>query len=210
MYDTRLAKSRSALDCLFTFMTETLEGIDKYCIVPVRKLFYFRHCSGFQPRTRWGPFVAAIMLGHHEPTKDRVEPTAVSITVLNMVRFPVPDPTGFCNSEPDADRTGFRKNLYPIRYGYPKCVDRCSKMFNQSFFRIETGLDQILGLCYRIRIGLDYTKKMLDWIRIANVQHYNIIAVRLPVRLGSLYKFNVIFGVISSEPAFRLITVTGI
>jgi len=78
------------------------------------------------------------------------------------------------------------------------------------FFRIETGLDQILGLCYRIRIGLHYTMKMLDWLRIANIQHYNIIAVRSPVRLGSLYKFNVIFGVISSEPAFRQITVTGI
>jgi len=27
-----------------------------------------------------------------------------------MIRFPDGDPIGFCNSEPDADRIGFRKN----------------------------------------------------------------------------------------------------
>jgi len=32
------------------------------------------------------------------------------IPVLNMIRFPDRDPTGFSNSEPDPDRTGFRKN----------------------------------------------------------------------------------------------------
>jgi len=31
-------------------------------------------------------------------------------SVLNMIRFPDRDPTGMCNSEPDPDRTGFRKN----------------------------------------------------------------------------------------------------
>jgi len=30
--------------------------------------------------------------------------------VLNMIQFPDRDPTGFCNSEPDADRTRFWKN----------------------------------------------------------------------------------------------------
>jgi len=31
-------------------------------------------------------------------------------SVLNMIRFPDRDPTGFCNSQPDPDRTRFRKN----------------------------------------------------------------------------------------------------
>jgi len=31
------------------------------------------------------------------------------IPVLNMIRFPDRDPIGFCNSEPDPVRTGFRK-----------------------------------------------------------------------------------------------------
>jgi len=31
--------------------------------------------------------------------------------VLNMIQFPDHDPTGFCNSEPDPDRSGFRKKL---------------------------------------------------------------------------------------------------
>jgi len=33
----------------------------------------------------------------------------VYATVLNMIQFPDRNPTGFCNSEPDPDRTGFRK-----------------------------------------------------------------------------------------------------
>jgi len=86
---------------------------------------------------------------------------------LNMIRFPDRDPTRFCTSEPDW--TGFRKKLYHIRYGYPNSVDHCSQMFNRSFFRIYAGLDQIFGQCYRIRIGLDYTMKILDWIWIANI-----------------------------------------
>jgi len=30
--------------------------------------------------------------------------------VLTMIRFPDRDPNGFCDSEPDSDQTGFRKN----------------------------------------------------------------------------------------------------
>jgi len=30
--------------------------------------------------------------------------------------------------------TGFRKYLYGIGYGYPNCVDHCSRVLNQSFF----------------------------------------------------------------------------
>jgi len=44
------------------------------------------------------------------------------------------DPTGFCTSEPDLDWTGFWKKLNRIRYGYPNCIDHCSKMLNQKFF----------------------------------------------------------------------------
>jgi len=39
-----------------------------------------------------------------------VGPLAATAAVLNMIRFQDRDPTGFCNSEPDPDWTGFRKN----------------------------------------------------------------------------------------------------
>jgi len=35
---------------------------------------------------------------------------------LNMIRFPDHDPIGFCNLDPDPDRTGFWKKLHRIRY----------------------------------------------------------------------------------------------
>jgi len=67
-----------------------------------------------------------------------------------MIRFPDRDPTGFCNSEPDLDRTRFRNKLNRIRYGYPKCIDHCSKMLNQSFFLFKPDwikyLDRSTGL----------------------------------------------------------------
>jgi len=64
---------------------------------------------------------------------------------------------------------GFWKEHNRIRYGYPICIDHCSIMFNQRVFRIQTGLDQIFGQVYRIRIGSDYSVKILDWIRIAKI-----------------------------------------
>jgi len=57
-----------------------------------------------------------------------------SVAVLNMIPFPDHDPTGFCISELDPDWTGFWKYLYRIGYGYPNCIDHCSRMLNQSFF----------------------------------------------------------------------------
>ena len=54
--------------------------------------------------------------------------------VLNMIRFPDRDPTGFCTLEPDPDWTGFWKKLNRIRYGYPTCIDHWSKLVDQSFF----------------------------------------------------------------------------
>ena len=70
--------------------------------------------------------------------------------VLNMIRFPDHDPTGFCNSEPDPDWSGFCKNLHRIGYGCPNCVDHCSRMLNQSFFGYIPDwikyLDSVTGL----------------------------------------------------------------
>jgi len=67
-----------------------------------------------------------------------------------MIRFPDRDPTGFSDSEPDPDWTGFRKYLYQIRYGYLNSVDHCSRMLNQSFFGYKPDwikyLDSATGL----------------------------------------------------------------
>jgi len=41
--------------------------------------------------------------------KDRSQ-LVIHTSVSNMIRFPDRDPTGFSNSEPDPDRTGFWKN----------------------------------------------------------------------------------------------------
>ena len=69
------------------------------------------------------------------------------LEVRGVEHDPVPDrdPTGFCNSKPDPDWTGFRKYLYRIGYGNPSSVDHCSRMLNQRVFQIKTGLDQIFG-----------------------------------------------------------------
>jgi len=37
------------------------------------------------------------------------------MAVLNMIRFLDRDPTGFCNSEPEPQRTAFRKKALPDR-----------------------------------------------------------------------------------------------
>jgi len=44
MYNIGWAKSRRALDCFLYLWLKVWEGIDKYWIVPVRKLFYCHHC----------------------------------------------------------------------------------------------------------------------------------------------------------------------
>jgi len=41
--------------------------------------------------------------------------------------------TGFCNSGQEPDRTGFRKGLYRIRYGYPNHVYHSSQMLKSVF-----------------------------------------------------------------------------
>ena len=46
--------------------------------------------SGLQPPTRWEPFVAGTMLRRPEPTKEKVEPTILSliaIEIRHLTRF---------------------------------------------------------------------------------------------------------------------------
>jgi len=73
-----------------------------------------------------------------------METDFVSAAVLNLIRFPDRDPTGFCKSEPDPDWAGYRKKAYRIGNGYPKCIDHCRQMLSQRVFWIQTGLDKIL------------------------------------------------------------------
>jgi len=40
--------------------------------------------TGLHPPTRWEPCVAGTMLGQSEPTKDRVEPTILSIIAIEI------------------------------------------------------------------------------------------------------------------------------
>jgi len=46
--------------------------------------------SRLQPPTRWEPFVASTMLRHPEPTKEKVEPTILSTTAIEITHL-----TGF-------------------------------------------------------------------------------------------------------------------
>ena len=43
--------------------------------------------SGLQPPTRWEPFVASTMLRRPEPTKERVEPTILSTTAIEITHL---------------------------------------------------------------------------------------------------------------------------
>jgi len=43
--------------------------------------------TGLQPPTRWEPFVAGTMLCRPEPTKERVEPTILSIIAIEITHL---------------------------------------------------------------------------------------------------------------------------
>jgi len=43
--------------------------------------------AGLQPPTRWEPFVAGSMLCRPEPTKERVEPTVLSIIAIEITHL---------------------------------------------------------------------------------------------------------------------------
>jgi len=89
---------------------------------------------------------------------------------ISVEHDPLPDrkPTGFCNSEPDPDRAGFRNKLYLIRYGYPNYVDHCSQMLNQSFF-FRYKPDRIEYLDSNTRLGSDWITQWKHWIGIAKI-----------------------------------------
>ena len=56
------------------------------------------------------------------------------------------------------------------------------KCLIRGFFRMETGLDQIFGQYYRIRIGLDCTVRILDWTKIAKISDpFNTRANAVPL-----------------------------
>ena len=93
--------------------------------------------------------------------------------VLNMIRFPDRDPTGFCNAEPDPVGVDFEKNN-SIRYRYPNCNDHCSKMLNQTFLDINRiGSNIWTGLPDKDRTGLfnENFRLDLDCKNLRFVQH---------------------------------------
>jgi len=96
-------------------------------------------------------------------------PQGPFIILSSVEHDPVPDrdPTGFCNSEPDPDRTGFRKTSTGSDMDIQTALITAVKCLIRGLSWLSTVLNQIFGLYYRIRIGLDYTIKRLDWIRIA-------------------------------------------
>jgi len=53
---------------------------------------------------------------------------------LNTIRFPDRDPTGFCNSEPDLDWIGFRKNSTGSDMDIRTALITACLMLTQSFF----------------------------------------------------------------------------
>jgi len=81
-----------------------------------------------------------------------------------MIRFPDRDPTGFCKSQPDPDRTGFRKKLYRIRNGYPNCGDHCRQMLNQrKFSDINRIGSNIWAVDYITGLGSDWITQWKYW-----------------------------------------------
>jgi len=75
------------------------------------------------------------------------------ILVLNMIQFPDRDPTGFCNSEPDPGRTGFRNNSSGSDMDIQTAFVTAAKWFNQSFFWYKP--DWIKYLETSTGLGLD-------------------------------------------------------
>jgi len=67
-----------------------------------------------------------------------------------MFQFTDRDPTGFCNSEPDTDQTGFRKNATGSNMDVQTALITTVKCLIRGFFRHEPDrikyLDNITGL----------------------------------------------------------------
>ena len=64
-------------------------------------------------------------------------------------------------------RNGYRKNSTGSDVDIQTALITVVKCLIRDYFRMQTGLDQTFGLCYRTRIGMDCTMKILDWIRFA-------------------------------------------
>jgi len=72
-----------------------------------------------------------------------------------MIRFPDRDPTGFCNSEPNPDQTGFRKNstgsdmdiqtalITAVKYLIRRFFGHKPDWIKYSYRSTELGLDRI-------------------------------------------------------------------
>ena len=65
--------------------------------------------------------------------------------LLNMTRFTDRDPTGFCNSEPDPDRTGFRKNSTGSDMDIQTAVITAVKGLIKVFFGFKPDWVEYLG-----------------------------------------------------------------
>ena len=99
--------------------------------------------------------------------------------VLSMIRCPDHDTTGFCNSEPDPNRTGFRKKLNRIRYGYPNHRRARIRVGSDwirtetNFGRIRTGSDSNFFHNWGIRTGSDWE----------DVCYFNVIILKISKKL---------------------------
>ena len=82
--------------------------------------------------------------------------------MLNMIRFPDRDPTGFFHFRTGSGLDWILKNLNRIRYGYPNCINHCSKMLNQSFFS-EYEPDWIKYFDRSAGLGSDRTTERKFW-----------------------------------------------
>jgi len=79
-----------------------------------------------------------------------------------MIWLPDHDPSRFYDSELDLDRTEFQKNSTGSDMDIQIVFITAAKCLIIGVFQIQTGLDQIFGQVYQIRIGPDYSIKYLD------------------------------------------------
>jgi len=78
-------------------------------------------------------------------------------------------------SSPDQAKIGF--SLDPVRSSPVPCSSLVKCLIREFIFRIKIEVDQIFEQVYRIRIGQDFSMKILDWIRIAKLSDlFNINA----------------------------------
>jgi len=74
--------------------------------------------------------------------------------VLIMIRFPDRDPNGFCDSEPDSDQTGFRKNSTGSDMDIQTALITAVKCLIRVFFGYKP--DRVKYLDSTIGLGSDW------------------------------------------------------